>query len=539
MKSNKIILVLLLAAALLGLGRAASAQPGFDEAVNGLAGQSRSAIIDSLKALADLGDERALAAIRALEERRLLAAPDGRAIIVGTDDTLHYADTGEPFAGERDGLDAPVINNRVRRAIDRAEAVLQLVAKDPAQRLEAARAMAKAPRPEAAELLRAVLGRETVPAVRDALTLALALVDMNSGDQEVRVAAVTKVAGSGNPAFLPLLKELVRVDEAGRPVNGDARSVAAAKAGITAIERHVLLVRSAQNFFYGLSLGSVLLLAALGLAITFGLMGVINMAHGELLMVGAYATYLTQNFFHSHLPGLETWYLAAAVPVAFAAAGATGIAMERSVIRFLYGRPLETLLATWGISLLLIQTVRLLFGAQNVEVANPAWLAGGTEPVAGLLLTYNRVAIIGFVVLTVAFVWYLLNRTSLGLKVRAVTQNRAMAASMGIRTGRVDMWTFGLGSGIAGLGGVALSQIGNVGPELGQGYIVDSFMVVVLGGVGKIAGTIFGAMGLGVVNKLLEPHTGAVLGKIVMLALIILVIQRRPQGLFAPRGRVA
>lgn len=297
------------------------------------------------------------------------------------------------------------------------------------------------------------------------------------------------------------------------------------------------MTRSFQDLFYGISLGSVLLLAALGLAITFGLMGVINMAHGEMLMIGAYATYLTQNLFKAVLPELFGLYLIAAIPVAFASACLVGMFLERCVLRFLYGRPLETLLATWGISLLLIQTVRLIFGAQNVEVANPLWLSGAAEPVTGLVLTYNRLGIIAFVTAVVLLVWFLLNHTSLGLKVRCVTQNRPMASAMGVHTGRVDMWTFGIGSGIAGLGGVALSQIGNVGPELGQGYIVDSFMVVVLGGVGKIAGTICGAMGLGIINKFIEPHTGAVLGKIFLLAFIILFIQKRPQGLFAQKVR--
>ena len=297
------------------------------------------------------------------------------------------------------------------------------------------------------------------------------------------------------------------------------------------------MVRSVQDLFYGVSLGSVLLLAALGLAITFGLMGVINMAHGEMLMIGAYATYVTQNLFQAYIPGAINLYLFAAIPLSFGTACMVGMVLERCVIRFLYGRPLETLLATWGISLLLIQTVRLIFGAQNVEVANPTWLSGAAEPITGLVLTYNRLGIIGFVIAAVLLIWLLLNHTSLGLKVRCVTQNRPMASAMGVHTGRVDMWTFGIGSGIAGLGGVALTQIGNVGPELGQSYIVDSFMVVVLGGVGKIAGTIFGAMGLGIINKFIEPHTGAVLGKIVLLVFIILFIQKRPQGLFAQKAR--
>jgi urea transport system permease protein len=284
-------------------------------------------------------------------------------------------------------------------------------------------------------------------------------------------------------------------------------------------------------------MGSILLLSSLGLAITFGVMRVINMAHGEMLMLGAYATYETQVFFAAHLPGHESFYLLAAVPVALLTTMAVGAVLERTVIRFLYGRPLETLLATYGLSLLLIQTVRSIFGAQNVAVANPPFLSGGTEIFEGVVIPYNRVAVVLFTIAVVSFISYILRGTPLGLRVRAVTQNRPMAACMGIRTARVDTWTFAMGSGVGGLGGVALSQLGNVGPDLGQSYIVDSFLVVVLGGVGKLAGSVFAAFSLGIVNKLLEPVAGAVLGKIVVLLLVVLIIQKRPQGLFAPRGR--
>jgi urea transport system permease protein len=261
------------------------------------------------------------------------------------------------------------------------------------------------------------------------------------------------------------------------------------------------------------------------------------MAHGELLMIGAYATWLVQSFFRQHLPGAFSWYLLAAVPAAFLAAALAGLLLEVLVVRTLYGRPLETLLATWGASLLLIQLVRSVYGAQNVEVANPPWMSGGLTVMSGLVLPYNRLAILLFALLVVLGMWLLLTRTRLGLLVRAVTQNRAMAAGLGVDTPRVDMLAFALGAGVAGLGGCALSQIGNVGPELGQGFIVDSFMVVVLGGVGQLAGTVTAAMGLGEVNKLLEPTAGAVMAKIVVLVFVILFIQRRPQGLFAPRGR--
>ncbi len=303
------------------------------------------------------------------------------------------------------------------------------------------------------------------------------------------------------------------------------------------LQRRQTMIEWAGNLFYGASLASVLLLAALGLAITFGLMGIINMAHGELLMIGAYSTYMVQLAFKRLLPDWLDWYVLAALPVAFVVAGVVGMILERSVIRWLYGRPLETLLATWGISLMLMQTVRTLFGAQNVEVGNPSWMSGGITVMGGLVLTYNRMTIIAFALFVVFLVWVLLAKTRLGLFVRAVTQNRRMADCVGVPTGRVDMLTFGLGSGIAGLGGVALSQLGNVGPDLGQGYIVDSFMVVVLGGVGQLAGTIIASLGLGEMNKFLEPYAGAVMAKITILALIVLFIQKRPQGLFALKGR--
>src|SRR5687767_6865417 len=287
--------------------------------------------------------------------------------------------------------------------------------------------------------------------------------------------------------------------------------------------------------FAGVSLGSILLLAALGLAITYGLMGVINMAHGELIMIGAYATFVMQNLFRN--TAFFDWYLLAALPFAFFIAAGVGMVLERTVIRWLYGRPLETLLATWGISLLLIQAVRTVFGAQNVQVENPSFMSGGIEAVSGVVLPWSRVVIIAFAAAVLAGMWALLNRTRLGLYVRGVTQNRAMAACVGVPTARVDTLAFGLGSGLAGLAGCALSQIGNVGPDLGQGYIVDSFMVVVFGGVGQLAGTVYAALTLGFANKLLESWSGAVLAKIAVLVFIIFFIQRRPQGLFALKGR--
>ena len=295
----------------------------------------------------------------------------------------------------------------------------------------------------------------------------------------------------------------------------------------------------AEAVFSGLSLGSILLLVALGLAITYGLMGVINMAHGELMMLGAYATYTVQVLFQKYLPTSFDWYLLAAVPVSFLVSALAGAVLERGVIRFLYGRPLETLLATWGISLMLMQLVRTVFGAQNVGVENPSWMSGGLVLMGNLQLPWNRLIIIAFAFWVLFCIALLIGKTRLGLFVRGVTQNRPMAACMGVNTARIDTYAFALGSGIAGLAGCALSQIGNVGPDLGQGYIVDSFMVVVLGGVGQLVGTVYAALGLGILNKFLEGWMGAVLAKIAVLVFIVVFIQKRPQGIFAVKGRTA
>jgi urea transport system permease protein len=303
------------------------------------------------------------------------------------------------------------------------------------------------------------------------------------------------------------------------------------------VEQRLALWGVLGNVFQGVSLGSVLLLAAVGLAITFGVMGVINMAHGEMVMLGAYTTFVVQNLFRTYAPAASDFSVLVAIPAAFLFAGLVGIAIERGIIRFLYGRPLETLLATWGLSLILQQAVRTVFGPSNREVGNPPWMSGSLDLVGGLMLTYNRIWIIVFSLLVFALLTLLIRGTSFGLQMRAVTQNRRMAAAMGIRTGRVDALTFGLGSGIAGIAGVALSQIDNVSPNLGQSYIIDSFMVVVFGGVGNLWGTFVGALSLGLVNKFVEPYAGAVLGKILVLVAIILFIQKRPRGLFALKGR--
>uniref|UniRef100_UPI0035A6E610 urea ABC transporter permease subunit UrtB n=2 Tax=Pseudomonas sichuanensis TaxID=2213015 RepID=UPI0035A6E610 len=425
------------------------------------------------------------------------------------------------------------LNNRLRGLLDNTLASHQLLSDQAAVRLAAAQQLQKSAQPAQMAFLDRRFAAEPDAAVHAALGLALANLQLGASEPAVRLAAVRLLGETGDPLARTRLEALLQPD-----AETDAAVRTAAETSLAQVQRKLLVGELLGQAFSGLSLGSILLLAALGLAITFGLLGVINMAHGEMLMLGAYSTYMVQVLLQRYAPGAIEFYPLIALPVAFAVSAGVGMALERTVIRHLYGRPLETLLATWGISLILIQAVRLIFGAQNVEVSNPAWLSGGIQLLPNLVLPYNRIVIIAFALAVVLLTWLLLNRTRLGLNVRAVTQNRNMAACCGVSTGRVDMLAFGLGSGIAGLGGVALSQVGNVGPDLGQSYIIDSFLVVVLGGVGQLAGSLWAAFGLGIANKLLEPQIGAVLGKILILALIILFIQKRPQGLFALKGRV-
>lgn len=426
-----------------------------------------------------------------------------------------------------------VNNNYLRGVIESAQAALALSSSDVQQRRKAARQMAAEPDAARLPLIAKALAGESDEQVKALLGRARAASLLGSDDAAQRLRAVRQLAQLKTPETQLLLNQRL-ADET------DPAVQKAIQAALPAIAESLAWGERLGAVFSGLSLGSVLLLAALGLAITYGLMGVINMAHGELIMIGAYATYLVQVLFQRWLPeSLFGWYLVVAVPVAFAAAALVGAVLERGVIRFLYGRPLETLLATFGISLVLQQSVRSLFGAQNVGVENPAWMSGGVMLLPNLTLPFNRIAIIAFAFAVLGAVAFMIARTRLGLFVRGVTQNRAMASCVGVNTARTDTYAFALGSGIAGLAGCALSQIGNVGPDLGQNYIVDSFLVVVLGGVGQLAGTVYAALGLGVLSKLLEGWTGAVLAKIAVLLFIVVFIQKRPQGIFALKGRSA
>jgi urea transport system permease protein len=510
----------------------------FAAIVAGLAGDSFTQKEAAIVALGKLGDPRAVPVLQALGDDRLRAARDGRVLIVdNTGGTTRYSDaaTGEAAAVvDADSLDRIIVNNRLRGRIEAALGALTLFSVDRNKRLAAAADALKHPSSDTAKALERAIAAEKNPEVRSAMQRSLAASRLFAGTRDEQLAAIRALAETTDPQVKNLLDEYRNKPDLDP---GQRKAVDDALAGIG---RRLQLTGLAANLFQGISLGSILLLAAIGLAITFGVMGVINMAHGEMIMVGAYVAYVIQQVFRTVLPpGWIDGYLVVAVPIAFLFAGLLGVILERCLIRFLYGRPLETLLATWGISLILQQAVRSIFGSPNKEVSNPSWMTGGFDVVGGFTITWNRIYIIAFCFVVLGTLALILNRTRFGLQMRAVTQNRDMAAVMGIRTARVDALTFGLGSGIAGMAGVALSQVGNVSPNLGTIYIVDSFLVVVFGGVGNLMGTLVGALTLGVVNKFLEPLAGAILGKIVVLVAIILFIQRRPRGLFALKGRTA
>jgi urea transport system permease protein len=502
----------------------------FGEAVAVLAADGFAAKAEAVEKLGSLGDSRAIPVLKALEAGELAITADKRIVFPKDGDFIDGA-TGQKL-GAAVGKDAERIrlNNRLRSALASALGRLTLFSESRAERLAAAAEALKDPSAEGRESLARAATVEKDTAVAAAMRLALDAIDVMHGEPAQKLAALERLGSSSDPRVRAL------VGMAAQRAN-DPQVKAAADEALRAIERRQQYLGVGLNVFQGISLGSVLLLAAIGLAITFGVMGVINMAHGEMIMLGAYSAFVVQEIFRTLPRALLDYYLVAAIPVAFVVAGAVGVLLERTVIRFLSGRPLETLLATWGISLVLQQAVRMVFGAPNKEVANPSWMTGAVELMPGFAMTLNRVVIIAFCFAVLVAVALVLQRTWFGLQMRAVTQNRDMASAMGIRTDRIDMMTFGLGSGIAGMAGVALSQIGNVSPNLGQIYIVDSFLVVVFGGVGNLIGTLVASMGLGVVNKLLEPYAGAVLGKIAVLVAVILFIQWRPRGLFALRGR--
>jgi len=491
--------------------------------------------VTAIRALAVSGDPVALPLLQSFLDGDVHTVDDKQVLLVKGDSATDLL-TGKTVTPVPTALDDVVINNRLRREIGSAMAALRLTSGNRAERYAAAKELQNGADENLLPAITAAVGKESDAEIKGMLQMTQASIQLGSTDKATRLAAL-RALGESNHASTKTLLLGVLEKKGDQYVEPDAEVRNEAEKALHSVQSRLSTGELVGRVFSGISLGSILLLAALGLAITYGLMGVINMAHGELIMIGAYATYLVQNVFRAHAPSAFDFYLVAAIPVSFAVSAAVGMLLERTVIRFLYGRPLETLLATWGISLILMQTVRTIFGAQNVPVENPSWMSGGIEAITGVVLPWSRIVIIGFAGMVLTLIWLLLTRTRLGLFVRAVTQNRAMASCTGVPTGRVDMWAFGLGSGLAGLAGCALSQIGNVGPDLGQSYIVDSFMVVVLGGVGQLAGTVYAAMGLGIVNKFLEAWSGAVLAKIAVLVFIIVFIQKRPQGLFALKGR--
>ena len=504
----------------------------YEDALAGFTTDEYSDTSESITAVATSGNPLAAPLIAAIQDGRLqFSAKDKKVFIKTADDKLIDAATGKPFEGTPpDDIETVRVNNRLRGVIDAANGALTLMAPDPNRRYESAQSVFKSREASTLPALDKALESETNPKVKKALSEARAAIILTADDSSDadKIAAINVIRDRADQDSAALID--------GVSPSLPPEVAAAARAASAKIQQKLALWNAVQNTWYGLSLGSVLLLAAIGLAITFGVMGVINMAHGEMVMLGAYTTYVVQELIRTRYPGLFDYSLAIALPLAFIVAGAVGILIERTVIRFLYGRPLETLLATWGISLVLQQAVRGAFGPTNKEVGNPAWMSGAFD-LGGILITYNRMWIIVFTGIVFVALLGMLRFTRLGLEMRAVTQNRGMAAAVGIRTARIDALTFGLGSGIAGIAGVALSQIDNVSPNLGQGYIIDSFMVVVFGGVGNLWGTLVGAMTLGIANKFLEPFAGAVLAKIAILVFIILFIQKRPRGMFALKGR--
>ena len=489
------------------------------------------------------GHPRARAVLTALLEDRLyFRSADNKIFLVknAEGDVASYT-LVDPLTG-RDAGEAPLdamtkigSNNRLRRSLRTTLARFGLSSPDAAVRLSAVQDMLRSLDEPSVALLRDRQKVETDAMVRTAIETGLAMADLDGSDAAARLAAVQTLSSRVSSDVRNRLARFAERSPDGFFVESDAAVREAAAAALEKIDSRRSLYSAIETLFFGLSLGSVLVLIATGLAITFGVMGVINMAHGELMMLGAYTTYLVQVAMPQHLDAS----IFVAIPAAFVVAGSVGVLIERTIIRFLYGRPLETLLATFGLSLVLQQLVRSMFSALNRSVATPSWMSGTLQFNEALGITYNRLYIVIFTLIVFALLSMVLKRTRLGLNIRAVSQNRSMARAMGVRSDRVDAMTFGLGAGIAGVAGVALSQLTNVGPNLGQAYIIDSFMVVVFGGVGNLWGTLIGGMSLGIVNKLLEPYSGAVLAKIFVLVALILFIQRRPRGLFPQTGRAA
>lgn len=466
-----------------------------------------------------------------IDQNELYTDSAGHTYILKNDEKLLSYPQQQVIETWPSDLSQVTLVNTLRKALNFGQAKVKLNSDDASQRLAAVDILENNLDELDVATIKQLYLNEKSEGVKARLAQLKARLDFNSSDEFTKIESVKILADSNRPDVYALITQSLE-----QPQSNPALKTALVEAQ-NKIKTRLQISEWSGHVFSGLSTASILLLAALGLAITYGLLGVINMAHGELIMIGAYTTYVIQSFFKTHFAGLVDWYLLAAIPAAFLVSALIGMLIERTVIRPLYGRQLETLLATFGVSLILMQSVRMIFGAQNVEVSNVAWLSGGIALTPSLMLPYNRIAIIGFTVAVLLLLVFLLNKTRFGLFVRAVTQNRQMARAVGIRSARIDMLAFGLGSGLAGLAGCALAQVGNVGPDLGQNYIIDAFLVVVVGGVGQVWGAVLAALGLGISGTVLEIGLGAVLAKIILLVLVILFIQKRPQGLFAIKGR--
>ena len=546
MKANSIkgycrlaaFLMLLFSLASYGDQEVSTQQPLLD-ALNNLKQGSMSEREQAITQLAGIG-QSSLGILQALLDGKLFTLKSDAKLVIGIDNNQGY-DISDAVSGtalgaiERADVNKINLTNKLRVSLRKIIGELELSADDPQIRLAAVKAMGNEDDDAVLALLQARAGVEKDATVLKAINVVFLLKEMNSSDKAVRIKAIEALKEQNNLDVVNRLNVMVEKDEGGNYLETDVEVRNIAKAALIKINSRLQLYSTIETVFFGLSLGAVLVLAAIGLAITFGVMGVINMAHGELMMLGAYTTYVMQQLMPNHL-GVSVLL---SIPAAFMISALVGIAIERGIIRFLYGRPLETLLATFGVSLILQQSVRSIFSPLNRSVATPEWMSGSWQINDFLSLTWNRFYILVFCLMVFVLLLQILKRTRLGLEVRAVAQNRNMARAMGIPTAKVDALTFGLGSGIAGVAGVALSQITNVGPNLGQAYIVDSFMVVVFGGVGNLWGTLVAGFVLGIANKFLEPFAGAVLAKILVLVFIILFIQKRPRGLFPQKGRAA
>ncbi len=513
---------------------------GFSIALSELKTRSLSKRAKAIINFSKINHPRTMIILEALLEGELFEKRANGAIVIGQDNDegieLFNAETGSSLGiSDSSTVKKIKLSNRLRSSLRVLIARQQLNSTESEVRLKAVKAMSKKPNQEVIQLFRELLEKESTQNVQQALQLAIALEDLKNSDKTIRLVAIQSLETQTSYEAVNRLQALIEADSDGNFLEPELELRKSIKSALVKIEFRLHNYEIAETVFFGLSLGAVLALTAIGLAITFGVMGVINMAHGEMMMLGAYTTYVMQQIMPNHI-GLS---IILAIPAAFMVSGIVGIGIERGIIRFLYGRPLETLLATFGVSLVLQQTVRTIFSPLNRSVITPEWMSGSWQINEFLSLTWNRLYILVFCILVFAVLLQILKRTRLGLEVRAVSQNRNMAKAMGIPTSRVDAMTFGLGSGIAGVAGVALSQITNVGPNLGQAYIVDSFMVVVFGGVGNLWGTLVAGFSLGIANKVLEPYAGAVLAKILVLVFIILFIQKRPRGLFPQKGRAA